>query len=73
MKTQLDTSHGLAFFMNNPYSFSAVLYLPIQINSENCISDTPKVSKYIANLVGVIIFKNSGTNFSNTRDPYKLI
>ena len=45
----------------------------IQINSENCIFGTPKVSKYIANLVGLIIFKKSGTNFSNTRDPYKLI
>ena len=29
----------------------------------------PKVSKYIANLVGLIIFKNSGTNLGNTRDP----
>ena len=41
----------------------------IQINSENCISGTPKVSKYIAKLVGLIIFKNSGTNLGNTRDP----
>ena len=41
----------------------------IQINSENCISGTPKVSKYIANLAGLIILKKSGTNFSNTRDP----
>ena len=35
---------------------------------ENCTSETPKVSKYIANLVELIIFKNSGTNFSNTKD-----
>ena len=31
-----------------------------------------KLSKYIANLVGLIIFKNSGTNLGNTRDPYDL-
>ena len=43
--------------------------LLIQINSKNYISGTPKVSKYIANLVGLIIFQNSGTNFSNTSDP----
>ena len=41
----------------------------IQINSKNCISGTPKVSKYIANLVGLIIFKKSGTNLGNTRNP----
>ena len=33
------------------------------------IYGTPKMSKYIENLVGLIILKKSGTNFSNTRDP----
>ena len=35
---------------------------------ENCTSETPKVSKYIANLVELNIFKNYGTNFNNNRD-----
>ena len=35
---------------------------------ENCTSETPKVGKYIANMVKLNIFKYSGTNFSNTRD-----
>ena len=29
----------------------------------------PKCQKYIENMVGLIIHKNSGTNFSNPRDP----
>ena len=29
----------------------------------------PKCQKYIENMVGLIIHKKSGTNFSNSRDP----
>ena len=39
----------------------------------NCILQTPKVSKYIRNLVGLIVLKKSGTNLRYTRDPQKLI
>ena len=35
---------------------------------QNCTSGTPKMLKYIANLIGLTILKNSGTNFSNTTD-----
>ena len=43
------------------------------VQFQNCISQTPKVSKYIANLVGLIFLKKSGTNLRYTRDPQKLI
>ena len=40
---------------------------------QNCISRTPKVSKYIANMVGLIVAKKYGINFTNTKDPEKVI
>ena len=51
-----------------------MIHINIDINtdSENCISGTPKVSKYIANMVGLIVPKKYGINFTNTKDPQKI-